>query len=249
MKLKLLFAAVMMSVATVVSASAMSNVTGNAGMATTVENQRDMLAVTSDDTINIKVTGVSGSLTLLSYKNGQEPSPDNIQYIRQYTPDASGDVDVTFKIRSIIPKGQSGNSENGLYCVKLNDGAGAVNTLYYKVGKPSNITAGTDVNYFQKVDFTRADEKGEGEGTISVAYKANFKLSGGCVNEYGFTVMYDNDTKNAKNSFVKEFIFEGSGEFSFGVTVHDIENAEDVNKISAIPYVNYVENNSAVVVE
>lgn len=242
MKLKLLFAAVMVSVATVISASAMSNVTKSGGLATTVENQRDMLAVSAADTINIKVTGVTGSLTLLSYKNGQEPTADNIQYIRQYTPDSEGEVNVSFKIRSIIPKNGS-NTENGLYCVKLNDGANKVTTLYYKVGKPVAVTD-DGVKYYQRVDFTSNDKNNIGAGTFSLAYKANFKLNGGVVNQYGFTASYDSGTE--QSTVEDDIEFSGAGDFSFGVTIHGIPNDTDISKLKVVPFVNYAVNNSAV---
>ena len=245
MKLKLLIATAIMTAATAFSVSAMDDLT-NTGLALTNDDQTSMLTVTSDnDTIAIEVTGVQGSLTLLSSKNGLEPGPDNIQYIRQYTPDDEGTVNVSFQFRSITPESGEGSVENGLYCVKLNDGAGTVKTLYYKVGGPSAETA-TERTYYQKVDFDRKDKDGnEVIGTTSVGYKATFTCNGGVVSEYGFKFTYDGE----KESVLAESItLDVEGSFSFGATVYGIptENAdEEIAKIVAVPFVNYDVNNGA----
>ncbi len=257
MKLKLLLAAAMMTIATAVSVSAMDNVSGMNGMVeitdtTTTIDQTSMLAVSVNDTITINVTGVNGSLTLLSYKKGQEPSPDNIQYIRQYTP-VGGVVNVTFQIRSIVPENETAQ-ENGLYYVKLNDGNGSVRTLCYKVGKPVSEKGeynGVKVEYNQRVDFTKDGYTGAGAGTISVAYKASFTSNGGSVNEYGFKVSYktgetDSNNNEIINSVTEKISLDNTtinGDFSFGITVFDIPDEAEIANISATPFVNYnVEN-------
>lgn len=245
MKLKLLFTAIMMSVATAVSVSAIGTVTGTEGMAGDFENQTTMLAVVPTDTINIEVKGVSGSLTLLSYKNGENPSPDNIQYIRQYTPDSDSSVKVSFKIRSIIDESDSSYEENGLYCVKLNDGNGEVKNLYYKVGVPESVKGEDGMEYFQRVDFEGKDvNKKDVTGMTSVSYKAEFSNAGGNIAEYGFRVKYGNNEKVQSNKFIDTEI---GGSFSFGVTVYDIPTADadtEISLINVIPFVNYVETNN-----
>lgn len=244
MKLKLLFTAIMMSVATAVSVSAIDKVTGTEGMAGDVKNQTTMLAVSPDATINIEVKGVSGSLTLLSYKNGENPSPDNIQYIRQYTPDSDSFVKVSFKIRSIFDESDSSYEENGLYCVKLNDGNGEVKNLYYKVGVPESVK-GADVEYYERVDFTGKDKEAyDATGKTSVSYKAKFDSAGGNIAEYGFRVKYGNNEKVQSNEFIDTEI---GGSFSFGVTVYDIPTADadkEIPSIKVTPFVNYVETNN-----
>lgn len=247
MKLKLLIATAIMTVATAFSVSAMDDLT-DTNLALTTSGQTNMLAVTPDAKITINISGVQGSLTLLSSKNGQEPKPDNIQYIRQYTPDANGNVEVTFQIRSIVSETTSGNIENGLYCVKLNDGAGSVKTLYYKVGAPVSDVAGTDVEYYQKIDFDRKDITGNEAviGTTSVGYKATFTCNGGVVSEYGFKLSYEGANEQV---LVEDITLEGEGAFSFGATVYGIptESADaEIAKIDAVPFVNYdVDNGEA----
>ena len=258
MKLKILFVAAMMTVATAVSVSAMTDVKGNevyaderigGVLSNTSSKQASMLAVSVNDTIKIDVTGVNGSLTLLAYKNGVNPSPDNIQYIRQYTPDENNAVSITFKIREIVSNGS--NVENGLYCVKLNDGANDVKTLYYKVGEPVVVKGtenGVEVEYWQKVTFDREDSNPNvaALNTTSVAYKANFTLNGGCVNEYGFTAVYEEKTGYASNDDID---FSGAGDFSFGVTIHSIPRDTDLSKLKVVPFVNYTVDNTAAVTE
>ena len=245
MKLKLLLAAAIMTVVTAVSVSAMGTVTGESGMTTSAKEQTSMLAVSTTDTIDIEVANVNECLVLFSYKNGEKPSKDNIQFVKQYVPGEDGSVKASFQIRSIMAQEGSGKNENGLYCVQLVDGTGEKVTLYYKVGKPVSDTA-TGATYYQRIDFTNSAPADVNALKTSVAYKADFESAGGNVSEYGFKVKYGEKERIEKYTLLPEDV-KIAGSFSFGLVIYDIPTANAdavIDAMVAEPFVNYAETNN-----
>lgn len=81
------------------------------------------------DTVTFTLSGVTGTVTLLSSK-ADATSVDNnsIQYINQYTKDSDNNVSVTYKIRELT---------NGTYKLLIKDGEATVAEYYYNVANPT----------------------------------------------------------------------------------------------------------------
>lgn len=80
------------------------------------------------DTLNFKVTGLSGSqLTIISYKVDKDIANETVQYIDQRTISGTTDT-IKYVVRNI---------DQGIYRVAVKDSNSSVYNLYYKVGTPT----------------------------------------------------------------------------------------------------------------
>lgn len=202
--------------------------------------QKKMLAVNPQDTIKIIVSGAGDNLTLLSYKVGEDPGSDTIQYVNQYaaTDKVDGNVDGNYEINYVVR-----DLAYGVYYLKINNGKNeGVETVYYKVGAPTvNKGEDTKTTYYKKVSFgATGDIKGSGKETTSVAYLSKITPKDGYINEYGYNIVYGEKSQSYFNTVSTDSTI--NGDLEFGITVYGFETAsfeEEVKKLTVTPYVNY----------
>ena len=241
MKLKLFLATALLVTAAAVTASADPVVTaptsdGFGEISTTETDSSAMMAVNAGDTIEFKVAGATGDVTLLSAKQGVDAGSDTIQYVNQYDAAtlAAADNTISYTVRNL-------EEQNGIYYLKLNDGT-TTHTYYYKYGRPELI-AGEGVEesatYYVKAYFDENGKKSTKDATnkYALGYIATFDLNGATVDKYGFTLT--TKTKTISSEGTESPSINGNGSFAFGVTVYDIPDEKTINEFKVEPFVTY----------
>ncbi len=229
MKKALFLASALMALSMAVTVSAavdgVSSEGGIGDIQKTQTEQAPMLAVNAGDVINIKVTGATGDITLLSAKVGETESNDTIQYVNQYD---STQTDISYTVRELPDK-------NGIYYLKINDGTNTA-TYYYKYGRPESVTS-EGVSYYTKVNF--------GDVT-SAAYVATFSLNGATVNEVGYEIGVEGGKSVTQKTEISPI--SGEGDIAFGITVYNIPTTDfntQISNLTVSPFVNFTTTEAA----
>lgn len=230
MKKALFLASALMALSMAVTVSAaVEGVSSEGGIGDIQETQTEqapMLAVNAGDVINIKVTGATGDITLLSAKVGETESNDTIQYVNQYD---STQTDISYTVRELPDK-------NGIYYLKINDGTNTA-TYYYKYGRPESVTGEGGVSYYIKDNF--------GDVT-SAAYVATFSLNGATVNEVGYEIGVAGGNSVTQKASINPIF--GEGDIAFGITVYNIPTETfdtQISNLTVSPFVNFTTTEAA----
>ena len=148
--ISILLAAAILSFATVAmadtSTGTVSNRTANEVFATSPDDVNSMPSFKAGDTVSFTISGVKAGdwITLLTYKNGEEPDNSTTQYIDQYTAEDTTQA-VTYVIRDI---------GDGVYKLKIKANGNELYTVYYQVSEgdaPQPTILYGDVNSDGKV--------------------------------------------------------------------------------------------------
>lgn len=227
-----------------------SAVTGSRNSTTTMPTSTgsSMPCFKPGTTITFNVTNltIGDEVTLITYKNGDTPSNSTVQYINQYTAEATTQG-ISYTIRSGLPQ--------GIYELEIN-GGGTVSKFYYKVGDATVValhnsnrdgrTSGGTFNtgygnpYIIKqaengtwsVGFVGKVTVGSGEITLSdLGANPGFAIKEGAnTKKYGYGVG-GNKAVSALEGTTK-YEVNGSYSFIYGLTMYNVENGHQ-NSITA----------------
>lgn len=200
------------------------------------------------DTFTINLTGLTeGQLTLLTYKSSDGSSSDfddayeedNIQYIYQYTVDATGVLSIEYIVRS---------TEAGVYCIKINNGGNLTLTAYYRMGDVTvysvasngDLSDGYTASYHQEdyaggysLGFVGKATLAKGGTFADAGVNLGFRLKGGKFGNEGYLWAdaisgaridaYFDDIKTELG--VDGIELDGSYSVIYGLTVYNVPEA------------------------